>query len=295
MNLKKISKMKKTFFIVIVLIMTVKISVQAQKCDLEMEKERKIKESLREILLTETVTEAFTDDAYMCQISLVSDEIFHFLCSVYHPNFEKEREKNPNITNYFMFAENENGELNMFCEHVDLKKELANFPQDVQKRLDIIEKTIKMNKDVIEALDKEKKNNYMQVLDNGIELIIKHATTIQIVPIGKVSAPETVVNLVKDKLLESKKNEIMKYQKLKNENKDAANEAITLIESCASLTPATKIMINTNPYWLAAKSTPEVGDATAMLAANVNIYFRQKSYEKVIEDLEKEKQSILKK
>jgi len=75
--------------------------------------------SLLNIFKTQTINETITDNSYTCQLAQMSDEKFNGMCELFehNPRFVEAKQKNPNISNYTMYAENEEGDYNLFCDY----------------------------------------------------------------------------------------------------------------------------------------------------------------------------------
>ncbi|MDR1983628.1 MAG: hypothetical protein LBQ28_02245 [Prevotellaceae bacterium] len=290
--------MKKIYLITIGLIIAINALAQ-EPCDKEIELREKVNELRQKVFDKKTKKETTTNDSYVCQLSTIPDKTFSVLCEAYHPNFEKERKKNPNITNYFMFAENDKGELNMFCENLDYKKDLANLPQDVQKRLNVIDNTIEMYKKIQEALDKEIQYNTGEIIDNGVNLAIKHIPDfLPKVKIGEmVTLNKDITNLLGNDAVQLIKNKvtddvIKKSPPIDNWLADNMNTCFDVIDHLYIFNSATKLLTK-SPLYKIIKSLPEIGKMGAHYATNLTIHVRKNEYKNYIETLEKEKQFIL--
>jgi hypothetical protein len=265
-------------------------------CDAIEQENTKLAEK---IFQTKTEFESVDEISYICQLAKMPDKTFNALCEryQYNYNFQKQREKNPNIRNYFMFAENENEEINIFCENIDPEKEFANLPKDVQQRLKVIDNAIEMCKNIQKVLDNEISYNWGEVLDNGVNLVIKHAPNIE-VP-GYTTFQNDIGNFITGKYIKSVKDEIIDRKTerphIDNWLADNLDKLSDAMEVSKILSPSMKIVTKSGwglCIYEVIKSAPEVGKAIGYALTNINIHFRKDTYQKQIELLEREKQFI---
>lgn len=180
--------MKAISFLIVGLISAITVFAQ-QPCKGDIIEKENI-ELAKNIFKTEIVNEKVNGNSYVGKLSTMSDEKFNALCErfEYNPNFEKAKKINPNLSSYVMYAENITGSTNLFCVVLNNmnKKETANLPPEAQKRLQVIDNTIEMYKNIQEALDKETQNNKGEIIDNGTHLIIKNVPFVSLPQIGKI-------------------------------------------------------------------------------------------------------------
>jgi hypothetical protein len=268
---------------------------QEQCKSIEIEKENI--ELAKNIFSTETKDKKINGDSYVSKLSAMSDDKFNALCDrfEYNPYFEQAKKNNPDLSSYVMYAENLTGVTNLFCAMLDYKKEIENLPQDVKKRLQTIDNTIKLYKDLQDALSKEMRYNNEEIIDNGINLAIKHVEIFtQDVSIpGFSDLNKYTANLIGAEIIQSAKDGMLdKRPQIDNLVADKMNEGFTWFERAAVLVPPLRV-ITEYPYYKIFASLPEIGKGIGHAAAVVNIYFRKNEYENLITELEKEKQYIL--
>jgi len=293
--------MKTIYFLIIGLISNVTAFSQENCPAIKMAEDNK--ELAKGIFRTKTESERINGNTYVSNLSAMSDEKFNALCErfEYNPNFEQAKKNNPNLSSYVMYAKNFTGETNIYTAILDnYRKELENLPQNVKKRLQVIDNTIKMYEDLQEALNKEIQYNTGEILDNGINLEIKHIKIVS----GDVSIPgfsslnKYTANLIGGEIMKQEKeiivNSIGKQgTPIDNPLADKMNACFKIFEGAAVLDPPLRL-ITEDPWYKVFVSLPEAGKIIGHTAAIVNIYFRKNEYSNFITELEKEKQYILK-
>lgn len=158
-----------------------------------------------------------------------------------------------------------------------------------EKALLKIQNTKKMYEDLIESLNKELKNNGIEIVDQSINLGVKHL---------EIDGPTG--DLVKDNMTGLKDNMVVQLRekygldeyKIKNENAQLIDDLANQAESLLSIIPGgSKI---TNHYlWRIFKSTPELGKMIGHAGAMINIFFQIDEFQKKLEQLEKEESLLL--
>jgi len=182
-------------FLITGLISTVTLLGQGE-CPPEIVKKQN--ELAKKKYMDKTKYEEIIGNSFVCELSTIPDATFDALCErfEYNPYFERAKKANPNLSSYVMYAENFTGSANLFCVVLNNmnKKETANLPPEAQKRLQVIDNTIEMYKNIQEGLDKEIRSNKGEIIDNGTHLIIKNVPFVSLPRIGKIIG-QTAANI----------------------------------------------------------------------------------------------------
>ena len=294
--------MKAIYLLIIGLFSTISVFGQ-QDCQTCEEIEQENIKLAKNIFRTETEESKVNGDSYVSKLSAMSDERFNALCERldYNPYFEQAKKNNPDLSSYVMYAKNLTGGTNLFCAMLDYKKEIENLPQDAKERLEVINNTIELYKNLQKALNEEMLYNTGEIIDNGVNLVIKHLPKIFPKDYEIPFFPDLdndVANLLgKDAIKIAKsditENIIKKSPPIKNWLADNMNKGFKFFNHIAVLSPPLKA-ITIHPYYRIAISLPESGKIIGHILTDVNIYFRKNEYEKLIAALESERQYIIK-
>lgn len=295
--------MKTIYLLIIGLISSV--TMFAQGTTIKCERARKIEEKniklAKDIFRKESIDERINGNIYVCGLSTMSDEKFNALCDrfEYNSNYEKLKRNNPNLSSFVTYAKDLAGGTNIFVVNLNYKTAFTDFPKDAQKRLQVIDNTIELYKNLQKALDREMQYNTGEILDNGTNLVIKHIPAIipkDVEISGFPNLAKDITNLVGKEIIKSTKDEVViniakKSPPIDNWLADDMNDCFKKLKYVAVLAPPLRV-ITEHPYYKIFVSLPEAGKIIGHAATYVNIYFRKNEYQKIIEELENEKRYI---
>lgn len=158
-----------------------------------------------------------------------------------------------------------------------------------EKELNKIRNTKKMYEGLIKALDDQIKTNQVEIVDEGLNLGLKH-----------INIKSSVGDLIKSKIKDFKDNTITTLKKkynldehgIENENAQLLDDMTNQAESLMSIIPEGDL-ITCHYLWRILKSLPEAGKILGQTGAMINIYFRINEYKEKLKQLEEEEKRLL--
>jgi len=226
-------------------------------------------------------------NTFSMEIENVSQEKFMELCNSGKPDMAKLSEKYPDAMMYTMYSCKRENNQTIINAYVEIIRNPALDEKNAtkQRQLEKIRNTRKMYMDIIDALDNEIDFNKVEVVDNASELLMKH------IPVDN-KVVENIMGFTKEEAMNALRGGKILPSTIENPVADNVNKFVNITEKVIDFIPGgSKI---TNHYlWRLFKSTPEAGKGLGHTAAIVNIYFRQKEYRKLIDELNKEEQKVL--
>lgn len=168
--------------------------------------------------------------------------------------------------------------------------ELSKNSADVEKELTKIRNTKKMYQDLINSLYKELEGNGVEIVDESLNLAVKH-----------INIESAVAGIIRNKLKDLKDNMMIQLRQefnieernIENENAQIVDDMTNQAEKLTSIIPGGKLA-TCHYLWRILKSTPEIGKVLGDSGAMVNIYFQIDEFQKKLQQLEEREKAIMK-
>lgn len=154
----------------------------------------------------------------------------------------------------------------------------------LEAELQKVKNTKQMYKEMIAALEKELAANNIDVVDNGLGVVVKNA---DLGPVESEELQEALEYARQATVQELKKvYGVADRKPIENKAAEIAQEGITLLGEVITLVPGGDKVTN-HALWRVLSSSPELGKMLGSGAANIKIYMR-------IDELKQEYQSLTK-
>lgn len=225
------------------------------------------------------------------KIEPMTNEEFETFCKKEMPNLTNHKKMEGNYSIISSCKQTPNGLHANFC--IATTPDVVNSTPSVnndakEKELLKIRNTKKMYIDLIESLNKELQNNGIEIVDQSVNLAVKHIDIDG--PTGDVITGS--LSDLKDNMIVQLRDKYNLDENIKNENAQLVDDMANQAERLMSMIPGGEI-ITSHYLWRIFKSTPELGKMIGHTGAMIHIYFQIDEFQKKLKQLEDEENRVL--